>query len=445
LTLGSLTKAVCALQRAESLAEPALGPLRCRQWGPNPRTHCSSLTCGSAIGLPYELISRNVLTEDDFATPQIKADVEGLVKMYEMRGSMANRFGTVVRRSDGKIGDRFEREEMRPLHRAIVAALLDPIPLEIGKKEDTQGWGIATSDNALIYLHQLDGSGRVAVQYGRMVELTVAGLTIGEEHSQIHAPSELHAPFLGPDPDPEYLNALYAELTAGTAQSRRLGRAIEWLDLAWRNTTSIDDDTRIVAIYNGFEVLLDKEGALEIGERLAALLEPGAANTTRPIPKLRQGDRATFQPRDVTDLEWWFVFFAFLRHDITHGAEISPRQYEWNDKAHLFLGESRLRQAIKQTVANAGSRDRAARPVRADHSQVRKADPRGRRHRIARRRQRGPSRPGPLAIPHRIDGLVRADAAQIHLGRSDARVPERVSHDVERRARADEVDGECVA
>jgi hypothetical protein len=193
---------------------------------------------------PYELISRNVLTDDDFATPQIKADAEGLLKMYEMRGSMANRFGTVVRRWAGKVGDRFEREEMQPLHRAVVVALLDPIPLEIGKKEDTQGWGIPTSDNALIYLHQLDGSGHVAVQYGRMVELTVAGLTIGQEHSQIHAPSELHAPFLGPDPDPEYLNALYTELTAGTAQARRLGRAIEWLDLAWRNTTSIDDDSR---------------------------------------------------------------------------------------------------------------------------------------------------------------------------------------------------------
>ena len=126
---------------------------------------------------PYELVSRNVLADDDFASPQMKTDVEGLLEMYEMRGSMSNRFGTVVRRRDGKIGGRFEREEMRNIRRAVVAALLDRIPLEIGKKEDTQGWHIATSDNALLYMHQLDGSGRVAVQYGRMVELTVAGLT----------------------------------------------------------------------------------------------------------------------------------------------------------------------------------------------------------------------------------------------------------------------------
>jgi hypothetical protein len=303
---------------------------------------------------PYELISRNVLADEDFATPQIKRDVEGLLTMYEMRGSMANRFGTVVRRRDAMIGDRFEREEMRPLHRAVVAAVLDPIPLAIGKKEETQGWSIPTSDNALIYLHLLDGSGHVAVEYGRMVTTMVGGLTIGEAHSQIHAPSELHAPFLGPDPDSVYLDALYADLTTSTPQARRLGRAIEWLDLAWRNTTSIDDDTRIVAIYNGFEVLLDKEGTLELAAALADLLQPGTAKTTRPIPRLRHGQRASFQPRNVSDLEWWFVFFGFLRHDITHGEEISPRQYEWNDHAHLFLGEGYLRKAIKQTVANAG-------------------------------------------------------------------------------------------
>jgi hypothetical protein len=307
---------------------------------------------------PYELISRNVLVDDDFTTPQMKVDVEGLLKMYEMRGSMANRSGTVVRRRDGKIGDRFQREEMRLLRRAVVAALLDRAPLEIGKKEDTQGWHVPTSDNALLYLHQLDGSGRVAVEYGRMVTTMVAGLTIGSEHSQIHAPSELHAPFLGADPDPVYVDALYTEITAGTQQARRLGRAIDWLDLAWRNTASIDDDTRIVALYNGFEVLLGESSALELAGVLAELLEPGAAKTTRPVPKLpKPGQRSEYSLRDLTDLAWWFLWFGFMRHDITHGYEISPRQHEWNEQSHLFLAETRLRQAIKQTVADAGRPD----------------------------------------------------------------------------------------
>jgi hypothetical protein len=131
------------------------------------------------------------------------------------------------------------------------------------------------------------------------------------------------------------------------------------LDLAWRNTTSIDDDTRIVAVYSGFEVLLDKEGAAELRKALSVLVDPpGAPTTSRPIPKRpRPGRRSEIRPEAVTDLEWWFTFFAFLRHDITHGNEIQSGQNLWNRNPHLFLGEAWLRQAIKQTVANAGYPD----------------------------------------------------------------------------------------
>ena len=303
---------------------------------------------------PYELISRRVLAKHDFAVPQLEAEVQGLLEMYELRSSVAKSFGTVVRRRCGAIGERFERWEMTLLRRTVVAALLDPIPRAFRETADAQGWSIPSSDNAIIYLHQLDGSGHVAIDYGRMVRTLTGGLTIGDEHSRIHAPSELHAPFLSPDPDPVYLAALYAELTAAGSQSRRLGRAIEWLDLAWRNTTSIDDDTRVVAIYGGFEVLLGKNGALELGVALADLLTPGAVKTMQRIPRRRQGRRADLQLRSISETEWWFLFFALLRHDITHGEAIPARQHEWNDRSHLFLGESYLRQAIKQTVANGG-------------------------------------------------------------------------------------------
>jgi hypothetical protein len=42
---------------------------------------------------PYELISRNVLTDEDFVSAQLKGDVEGLLKMYETRASMSNPWG----------------------------------------------------------------------------------------------------------------------------------------------------------------------------------------------------------------------------------------------------------------------------------------------------------------------------------------------------------------
>src|SRR5262245_11928290 len=90
----------------------------------------------------YELVSRNVLVEEDFLSPWLKTAVEGLLSMYELRVSMGNRVGTVVRRIEGRIGDRFDVSEMKPLRRAVVAALLDPTPAAIGRQEDTPGWSI---------------------------------------------------------------------------------------------------------------------------------------------------------------------------------------------------------------------------------------------------------------------------------------------------------------
>ena len=49
-----------------------------------------------------------------------------------------------------------------------------------------------------------------------------------------------------------------------------------------------------------------------------------------------------------------------------------------------------------------------------------------------------------MAVPHRLDRLVCAHAAEIHQSRRDARVPERVAHDVERCSGAHEVNSEGV-
>jgi hypothetical protein len=302
-----------------------------------------------ALG-PYELIPRQSLVDDDFVSEQLYQQVAGLLEMHKVRGLLADRLGCLVRRRDEQIGAPFACEDLRPIRRAVVAALLDRNPREIGMRSDAQGWHVATSDNAQIYLQQLDGSGYVAVPYGRMVQVAVSGLRIGAEHSVIHLPPELHVPFLGADPDGLYLDALYAALTSGTQEAGRLGRAVDWLDLPWRNTTSLDDDTRILAVYSGFEVLLGREGASGLSLALSELIDPQAAAVTRPIPN-RHGN---LRPQDVTEIEWWFTFFAFLRHAIAPGDEIPARQYEWNDHHHLFFGESRLRNAIKRKVAGLG-------------------------------------------------------------------------------------------
>jgi hypothetical protein len=97
---------------------------------------------------------------------------------------------------------------------------------------------------------------RSEIMHGVMVRAIVGGLQIGSDDVTIAPPPEVNVPFLHPGIDDVYLDALLQVLRDSTDDSRRISRAIEWLDLAWRNTTSIDEDTRLVGLRGGFEVLL---------------------------------------------------------------------------------------------------------------------------------------------------------------------------------------------
>ncbi len=59
----------------------------------------------------------------------------------------------------------------------------------------------------------------------------------------------------------------------------------------------------------------------------------------------------------LNDLEWWFTKFTRLRNSIAHGDEVRPTNHRWGRSRHLWVAESRLRAAIKETVASAGHPD----------------------------------------------------------------------------------------
>jgi Cu/Zn superoxide dismutase len=59
----------------------------------------------------------------------------------------------------------------------------------------------------------------------------------------------------------------------------------------------------------------------------------------------------------MSDLEWWFLRFSFLRNKLMHGEEPADEDYKHEGERHLWLGEARLRQAAKRTVAKAGHRN----------------------------------------------------------------------------------------
>jgi hypothetical protein len=306
----------------------------------------------------WEVIPRAELTRDDAEEQWVYEAALGLLDLYKLRSSHWERVGCFARRTDGRIGESVEMSALRGLHRGVCAALLDPNP---SLAEKDKGHQAATSDNALIYIHGVDPSGSVWVNYGVMVRAVVGGLQIGSDDVTIAPPPEVHVPFMHPGIDDVYLDALLQVLQDSTDESRRISRAIEWLDLAWRNTTSIDEDTRLVGLRAGFEVLLgvgDKSD--DIRGALSALLDSrDAPRQKRSWTSLGGKERS----EELTDLEWWFMRLSFLRNRIMHGSPISDAEYLDDGSRYVWRAEETLREAIKHDVANLTTKEILLNPL----------------------------------------------------------------------------------
>src|SRR5262249_16944783 len=151
-----------------------------------------------------------------------------------------------------------------------------------------------------------------------------------------------------------------------SAPVRRLGRTIDWLELAWRNADAIAQDLRIAALHSGFELLLDAPAdTVSAAETLSALLDsPDAQRHVRPAWRSRK-DKPIELP--ITDLGWWYVQFAQLRNAILHGDDLAATDYlDDQGRPHKWVAEETLRRAITETLARAGWPDlRIDRALRA--------------------------------------------------------------------------------
>lgn len=126
--------------------------------------------------------------------------------------------------------------------------MLDTNPSRLTPEEDrtgNEGHESLTSDNVLIYGHTLSDAGWVADRYGAMVTILVGGMRLGEPGAHFEQPGELVIPALPTRFDGIYATAVYEEIAKGTPVSRRIARALDWLGIAWRNTSALDDSTRI--------------------------------------------------------------------------------------------------------------------------------------------------------------------------------------------------------
>jgi hypothetical protein len=316
---------------------------------------------------PWRLIPRRRLRLQDVLAPWMLPLVRGLGAMYEppeASGDPLNtgRFGCLVAAKGRRLGEAHELDEMESLRLSVTAGLLAGNPMKKDKKITAHA--VSTSDNAILYGHRISPDAHVSAQYGAMARTLVGGYTIGEEGGAFRPPAELHLPLFGTTFDAEYASVLYCLLRKQDSLAIRLARAIEWLDITWKNTTSITPDVRIVASRSGLEVLLStsqSDKVFVLAEALSLLLDTrNAVRQVRPWSKPLADTKAK-DPR--TDLEWWFVEFSLLRNDIAHGNAITPARYSFNGEPHVMLGERALRSAIRATVLPYGKKSLRLDPV----------------------------------------------------------------------------------
>jgi hypothetical protein len=305
----------------------------------------------------WRLIPARSPDDDAFVDADTRIKGEGLLRLYGA-GADARVAGAFAAPPGGRIGDDPPVDQLATLRRTIVAGLLEgnPIPPALADNEATAdpngGWKSATSDNAAIWVHPIDEHGYTAVGYGVMVTMLSGGHNVLREDSvSISRPAELPMPFLYGSLDSEYSDAVFAVLGAADEQSRRLGRAIDWLDLAWRNTPSVTLEVRVVLLRTGFEVLFGNDNTYVVRDELGVLLDDEQVTRRERTWRTLAGN---LQTAELSDLCWWFMQFAFLRNAIMHGDQVTASMFEHEGRPHLWLAESRLREAIKSLVVQTG-------------------------------------------------------------------------------------------
>jgi hypothetical protein len=242
------------------------------------------------------------------------------------------------------------------LHRALLVAVLETntTPWRGRNGDPNWGWRTATSDCLFIVWHSVNPDRWVVSRTGALIGTLEGGLRIGEPPTEFFAneitpPLEQPFPQIRP-PDAGYFDALLEALGNGSLAAGRLAASIDWLDLAWRNTPSLTDTTRILILKAGFEALLGADESLPVQRQALASLLGRKAGRRRPRNITdRYGNPRPSQR--MTDVEWWFSRFTWLRNAIAHGRTTTARDWRHGRAFHFWLGDHWLRVALRCRVA----------------------------------------------------------------------------------------------
>jgi hypothetical protein len=313
----------------------------------------------------WEIAPADDLDVSDFTSTHAFDQATRLVGLYRRPSRVHDASGCFLRRGTSRVGDQLRQERgIENFRRALLLGVIDEnrTPWREPVDDPNWGWHTYTSDSLFLVWHRIDPGGWISARYGSVVPTLEGGLTINNDNdsvglpgSEIAPPAEQHFPMRAAQPDQELVDATNARLNSPDARAPRVAAALDWLDLAWRNSTSITPSMRIVALKAGFEVLLGAGDKLKSQRAaLASLLGRNAGRRRRRTPVDWRGNPQA--PEFMTDVEWWFTRFTWLRNAIAHGRVTSRSDWRHGRANHFWIGEHWLRAAIRHEVAFASGR-----------------------------------------------------------------------------------------
>lgn len=270
------------------------------------------------------------------------------------------KYGAVFWKSGVERGIEFSESEFNRIQNALVVGILDLNPRLGGDRKDGNltAHGFLTTDNARLYSHPYTGESSVAYITGAIAKVAhywSIDPESDEPVASIPPPADTRLPMLPNAWAYDYAQEAYLALSNDSDLVRRIGRSIEWLDLAFRNSDAIGSELRIAAIRSGLESLLSDAGkgtTKDIRTAIQDLL--GSDQDSRESRTwTRRGGAVT---AELTAIEWWFQSFSELRNTIIHGNKVEAGSWLHDGVHHVDLGEWYLREAIKaRMIRDAGA------------------------------------------------------------------------------------------
>lgn len=335
---------------------------------------------------PWQLVPFNGFDAGEVVLDDLRRPVERFVEAYRLPEGAGSGLGAIIFPSDGHAGSPFDRSEMPPLHRALLAGTVADNPAMAAPEADQSsnaGHEVATSENAVLFGHPIGDGESYVIGRGVLVHsLEGHHAPIDENLPKIEPPVELPKPVFGGGFDAEVAGAAHAALGAGDVGARRLGRALDWYGIALSNSEAVTLDVRVGAARSALEVLTDPTDPKDVTTKKKDVTTKKLVRAYGKLLRDADTEEKTYSADDVfwakvsvwlTPDEWWMTRLCELRNAIVHGDEVVTALWHHDGHHQLMHIHDRLIGALKVVVAEHAG-DSRLRLSRSERERLRRTE-----------------------------------------------------------------------